>query len=91
MATHSSTLAWRIPWTEELGGLQSWVTKSWTRLSDFTSLSLYPLESLHFHHDIASFCSYFEPDGFGLSRDFCIMDHHFFSIGSIEQLIKMVT
>ena len=23
MATHSSSLAWRIPWTEELGGLQS--------------------------------------------------------------------
>ena len=23
MDTHSSTLAWRIPWTEELGGLQS--------------------------------------------------------------------
>ena len=23
MATHSSFLAWRIPWTEELGGLQS--------------------------------------------------------------------
>ena len=23
MATHSSTLAWRIPWTEELGGPQS--------------------------------------------------------------------
>ena len=23
MATHSGTLAWRIPWTEELGGLQS--------------------------------------------------------------------
>ena len=23
MATHSSMLAWRIPWTEELGGLQS--------------------------------------------------------------------
>ena len=22
MATHSSNLAWRIPWTEELGGLQ---------------------------------------------------------------------
>ena len=22
MATHSSILAWRIPWTEELGGLQ---------------------------------------------------------------------
>ena len=23
MATHSSMLAWRIPWTEESGGLQS--------------------------------------------------------------------
>ena len=25
MATHSSILAWRIPWTEEPGGLQSMV------------------------------------------------------------------
>jgi len=23
MATHTSILAWKIPWTEELGGLQS--------------------------------------------------------------------
>jgi len=23
MATHSRILAWKIPWTEELGGLQS--------------------------------------------------------------------
>ena len=23
MAPHSSTLAWRVPWTEEPGGLQS--------------------------------------------------------------------
>ena len=30
-ATHSSTLAWRTPWTEALGGLQSLgVTESWT-------------------------------------------------------------
>ena len=38
MATHSSTLAWRIPWTEEPGGLQSmgsqrvrqaWATSLW--------------------------------------------------------------
>ena len=37
MTTHSSTLAWKIPWTEEPGRLQSMgVTKSWTRLSDFT-------------------------------------------------------
>ena len=32
MATHSSILAWKNPWTEEPGGLQSWVTKNWTRL-----------------------------------------------------------
>ena len=33
MATHSSILAWRIPWTEEPGGLQSidLVAKSRTR------------------------------------------------------------
>ena len=31
MVTHSSILAWRIPWTEEPGGLQSMgVTKSQT-------------------------------------------------------------
>ena len=35
MATHSSILAWRIPWTEEPGGLQSMgVPKSWTQLRD---------------------------------------------------------
>ena len=30
MATHSSILAWRIPWTVELGGLQSVVVQSQT-------------------------------------------------------------
>ena len=38
MATHSSILAWRIPWMEELGGLQSTGRKE----SDMT-------EQLHFH------------------------------------------
>ena len=38
MATHSSILAWRIPWMEELGGLQSTSRKE----SDTT-------ERLHFH------------------------------------------
>jgi len=28
MATHSSILAWRIPWTEEPGGLQSMGSKT---------------------------------------------------------------
>ena len=36
MATHSSVLAWRIPWTEEPGGLQSMGSQSQTRLSDNT-------------------------------------------------------
>ena len=35
MATHSSITAWRIPWTEEPGGLQSTGSqKSQTWLSD---------------------------------------------------------
>ena len=37
MATHSSILAWKIPWTEEAGGLQSMGL-----LSDFTF-------TFHFH------------------------------------------
>ena len=39
MATLSSILAWKIPWTEDHGGLQSMGSQSQTRLSDFTSLS----------------------------------------------------
>ena len=42
MATHSSTLAWKIPWTEEPGGLQSMRSLSQTQLSDFTF-------TFHFH------------------------------------------
>ena len=45
MAPHSSTLAWKIPWTEEPGGLQSMGSLSRTRLSDFTFTShFYALE-----------------------------------------------
>ena len=43
MTPHSSTLAWKIPWTEESGRLQSnGVARSQTRLSDFTF-------TFHFH------------------------------------------
>ena len=39
IATHSSILAWKFPWTEEPGGLQvQGVAKSQTWLSNFTSL-----------------------------------------------------
>ena len=42
MATHSSILAWRIPWTEEPGRLPvHGVAKSWTQLSNFTFTFLY--------------------------------------------------
>ena len=43
MAPHSSTLAWKIPWAEEPGRLQSMgVTKSQTRMSNF-------IFTFHFH------------------------------------------
>ena len=44
MAPHSSTLAWKIPWMEEPGRLQSIeVSESRTQLSDFTFfLSIVP-------------------------------------------------
>ena len=44
MATHTSILAWRISWREEPGRLVHGVTKSWTQLSDFTSLHFTSLE-----------------------------------------------
>ena len=43
MAPHSSTLGWKIPWTEEPGGLQSMGSlRVKTRLKDFTF-------TFHFH------------------------------------------
>ena len=42
MGIHSSTLAWKIPWMEEQGRLQSMGSLSWTWLSDFTF-------TFHFH------------------------------------------
>ena len=42
MAPHSSTLAWKIPWTEEPGGLQS-----------MGSLRSGMIERLHFHFSLS--------------------------------------
>ena len=47
MATHSSTLAWKIPWTEEPGGLQSMGSLR-VRHDRVTSLSVFTF-SFHFH------------------------------------------
>ena len=55
-ATHSSILAWSIPWKEEPGGLQSMGLQrfghNWA-----TSLSLFPIQSLN-HNKQASFDVY---------------------------------
>ena len=39
MTTHSSILAWRIPWIEEPGGLPSTGLQSWTQLSSMCSVT----------------------------------------------------
>ena len=53
MATHSNILAWRIPWTEEPGGLQSmgsqrvghdWLTHIWLHFCQRYALSFLYLE-----------------------------------------------
>ena len=46
MATHSSTLAWKIPWMEGPGRLQSMGSLSRTRLGDFTF-------TFHFHFSLS--------------------------------------
>ena len=52
MAIHSSVLTWRIPWTEEPGGLQSmksqrvghnWAADTLTSLSDYVRFLVSPL------------------------------------------------
>ena len=40
MATHSIFLAWKIPWTEESGGLQSMGLHSWTWLSTHSTVTI---------------------------------------------------
>ena len=43
--SHSSTLTWKVPWTEEPGRLQSMGSLSQTRLNDFTfTFHLHALE-----------------------------------------------
>ena len=43
MATHSSNLAWKIPWTEEPGG----VTQSQTRLKRLSTQHTMPLDPVY--------------------------------------------
>ena len=52
MATHSSTLAWKIPWMEEPGRLQS--MGSWRVRHDFTFTFTF-----HFHFSLSPFTFHF--------------------------------
>ena len=56
MATHSSILAWRIPWAEEPGGLQSIGLQSWTRLKWLGSSSSSRYESVLVTQSYPSLC-----------------------------------
>ena len=60
MTTHSTTLAWKIPWTKEPSRLQSLgVTKSPTRQSDFTSLhgKMSYVKHVHLNFNETTLCS----------------------------------
>ena len=67
MVTHSSSLAWRIQWTEEPGGLQSLGHKEWLMHFFFSVFILIPEPvsiTLHGKWDTVMWLSY----GPGLSR-----------------------
>ena len=56
MAVHSSILAWRIPWIEDPGRLQSLWSQSQTQLSNFHSLTF----STYLRTPMSSFILYIE-------------------------------
>ena len=71
MATPSSILAWKIPWIEEPGELQSMGLQSRTQLSDFTSWyrKLIGIENiLIFVHYLLSSLFHCFIDCFGFSK-----------------------
>ena len=75
IATHSSLLAWRIPWTEEPGGLQSTgVAKSRTRLSNFTSLHFTSIQSQDIgqyiqSENVSQLCDSLQPHGLYVAHE----------------------
>ena len=72
MATHSSTLAWKIPWTEEPGSLQSRGQKesdTTERLHSLTISSVSPAPNIHSL-----------PGSYSLTPLFCQNIYYFFFI-----------
>ena len=77
VATHSSILVWKIPWTEEPGGLQSMESQSRTRLSVHTC-TRHPITP---HPHAASALDF-------RHSDWCVVVTIYFSIPSTYILIS---
>ena len=62
MAPHSSTLAWKIPWTEEPGGLQSMglqrVGHNWSDLKAAAAAAAEFKNIVEFFKKLCSDCTY---------------------------------
>ena len=71
MATHSSILAWRIPWTEEPCGLCPWGCKE----SDMTEQPTLNLNKLSLHSTYEHLCNFFLNNFSFLFFFFLVLDH----------------
>ena len=71
---HSSILAWRIPWTEEPGRVQSTGLQRAERLSDFT----------HFTHSLTQ-----TSGGEGTTEDEMVGWHHRLNGHEFEQALRV--
>ena len=98
IAIHSSTIVWKIPWTEEPGRLQSmgWVAKSRTRLSDFTFTFMMKKGHLfwcQFQKALLVFIesfnfSFFGISGWGIDLDYC--DVEWFALETTEIILSFL-
>ena len=78
MATHSSILAWEIPWTEEPSGLQSTGSrKSWTRLRTKHSIAHQKQKPTRSPQQKLTQFSFFCENSSALWRQKCVFSLHF--------------
>ena len=78
MATHSSILSWRIPWTEEPGSLQSMRFQRFGYSWETKHIHTYPLKHKMFY---CWQCPIFSPFGclcflVSFIRNYCLIQHH---------------
>ena len=74
MATHSSILAWRIPWADEPGGLQSMGSqrvRHYWETNTFTSLSRFMFHILHLSVSHSALSNSLWPHGLYPARLLC--------------------